>query len=300
VLYFASIIKMEKIMARHSLNPMPVEDQGFNAPSSSSVSLATPGKRGRRRRGSAMTHLKFLRKRTGLTLEILSELTGISVSYLSRLESGSRRLNTDLIRRLSGAFNCDPAELLVDKIHEESALLPAEIRLRRSEMFGQRHDGSLANRASDAFCDLPVYILQQGDQEGKAELKMDTAIEMRHRPAELAGKREAFALKVGAHFRPYYSDSSLLWLNPSPQVAPEATVLIVTEGGEALLKKIWSVTPTSLQVCSIEHFEALKSGKSESCCGTALPSKEKALIELDRNSLHAVYRVVGSMDLSAV
>ncbi|MDR2417130.1 MAG: helix-turn-helix domain-containing protein [Holosporales bacterium] len=245
-----------------------------------------------------MTHLKFLRKRTGLTLEILSELTGISVSYLSRLESGSRRLNTDLIRRLSGAFNCDPAELLVDKIHEESALLPAEIRLRRSEMFGQRHDGS-ANRASEVFCDLPVYVLQQGSQEGRVELKMDTAIEMRHRPAELAGKREAFALKAGTHFRPYYSDSSLLWLNPSPQVAPEATVLIVTEAGEALLKKIWSVTPTSLQVCSIEHFEALKGGKSEPDSKIVSLSKEDALIELDRSALHAVYRVVGSIDLSA-
>jgi transcriptional regulator with XRE-family HTH domain len=247
-----------------------------------------------------MTHLKFLRKRTGLTLEILSELTGISVSYLSRLESGSRRLNTDLIRRLSSAFNCDPAELLVDKTHEESALLPAEIRLRRSEMFGQRHDSSLSNRSSEAFCDIPVYILQQGAREGSVELKMDTAIEMRHRPAELVGKRDAFALKAGTHFRPYYSDASLLWLNPAPQVAPEATVLIVTETGEVLLKKIWSVTPTSLQVCSIEHFEALKGGRNDADSKVVAFAKNDLLIELDRSALHAVYRVVGSIDLSAL
>lgn len=290
-------------MARHNLNPMSTDERGFGAPASAPISLTTPGKRGRRKRGSAMTHLKFLRKRTGLTLEILSELTGISVSYLSRLESGSRRLNTDLIRRLSSAFNCDPAELLVDKIHEESALLPTEIRLRRGEMFGQHHDGVSASRTVEAFCDLPVYVLQEGNSEGSVELKMDTAVEMRYRPMELSGKREAFALKTGPYFRPHYSETSLLWLTPSVQVSPEATVLIVTETGEALLRKIWSVTPTSLQICSIDCLETLKSGRGETACSAenivSLASKGDALVELDRKTLRAVYRVVGSLDLSA-
>jgi transcriptional regulator with XRE-family HTH domain len=282
---------------------MLTEEQGFGIPSPPPISLTTPGKRGRRRRGSSMTHLKFLRKRTGLTLEILSELTGISVSYLSRLESGSRRLNTDLIRRLSNAFSCDPAELLVDKIHEESALLPTEIRLRRGEMFGQ-HEGISVSRTTEIFCDLPVYVLQEGRHEGSVELKMDTTVEMRYRPMELSGKREAFALKTGIYFHPYYNETSLLWLNPTTQVSPEATVLIVTEMGEALLRKIWSVTPTSLQVCSIDYFETLKSGKNEAICAAKnvvpLASQEEALIELDRKTLHAIYRIIGALDLSAL
>ncbi|MDR0661777.1 MAG: helix-turn-helix domain-containing protein [Holosporales bacterium] len=292
------------MMAGSNLNPLPVDEVGQGGVGHAPISLTTPGKRGRRRRGSAMTHLKYLRKRVGLTLEILSELTGISVSYLSRLESGSRRLNTDLIRRLSGAFGCDPAELLVDKIHEESAILPAEIRMRRGEMFGRSLEGSPITRSVEGARDLPVYALCAGASEGTVELKTEAAVEMRHRPAELAGKRDAFAARAGAYLHPHFTETTLIWFVPASPVSPEATVLLVLETGQVLLRKVWSVTPTSLHVCSLDPFEELKSGKTSAVCKAKNPSshvtKDDGLIEIDRHVLRTAYRLVGTLDLSAL
>jgi transcriptional regulator with XRE-family HTH domain/phage repressor protein C with HTH and peptisase S24 domain len=61
-----------------------------------------------------MSKIKILRKRQGLTLEDLSGATGISVSYLSRIEAGSRRLNADTLSRIAGSLRCHPADLLDD------------------------------------------------------------------------------------------------------------------------------------------------------------------------------------------
>ncbi|MDR0753696.1 MAG: helix-turn-helix transcriptional regulator, partial [Holosporaceae bacterium] len=77
-------------MARQSLSPMKETD--FNDINQLESRI---GERvGRKRKDTPMTHLKYLRKRSGYTLETLSEITSISISYLSRLEAGSRRLNT--------------------------------------------------------------------------------------------------------------------------------------------------------------------------------------------------------------
>ena len=104
-------------MARQSLSPM----KGVVA-----IKAVSCGKVGRKKKDAPMTHLKYLRKRSGYTLESLADVTNISISYLSRLESGARRLNTDLIRRLSHAFSCDPAELLNETTHESRVITPLE------------------------------------------------------------------------------------------------------------------------------------------------------------------------------
>lgn len=69
-----------------------------------------------------MSKIKMLRKRQGLTLQDLHGATGISVSYLSRIEAGSRRLNEDTLNRISTALRCHPADLLGDTLskREES------------------------------------------------------------------------------------------------------------------------------------------------------------------------------------
>ena len=95
-------------MARQSLSPM--KDLDFYQ---EQAPVEVKHRVGRKKKDAPMTHLKFLRKKNGYTLETLSQVTNVSISYLSRLESGSRRLNTDLIRRLAHAFRCSPAESLV-------------------------------------------------------------------------------------------------------------------------------------------------------------------------------------------
>jgi transcriptional regulator with XRE-family HTH domain len=56
--------------------------------------------------------LRALRARRGLTLAELSEQTGISVSTLSRLESGGRRPTLDLLIRLAGVYRASLDDLV--------------------------------------------------------------------------------------------------------------------------------------------------------------------------------------------
>ncbi len=56
--------------------------------------------------------LRDLRKRRGMTLEQLAETTGISVSTLSRLESGGRRPTLELLLPLARAYQVPLDELV--------------------------------------------------------------------------------------------------------------------------------------------------------------------------------------------
>jgi transcriptional regulator with XRE-family HTH domain len=56
--------------------------------------------------------LRALRARRGLTLAELSDETGISVSTLSRLESGQRRPTLDLLIRLAGVYRASLDDLV--------------------------------------------------------------------------------------------------------------------------------------------------------------------------------------------
>jgi transcriptional regulator with XRE-family HTH domain len=259
-------------MARQSLSPMKEID--FIDVDSSEIS--TTERVGRKRKDAPMTHLKYLRKRSGYTLEALSEITSISISYLSRLESGSRRLNTDLIRRLSHAFRCDPAELLQEVSHESRIVSPIEFnRNKRMEILSRENS-------------MPLYCISP-DPEDKSKLaiKICSPAEWRHRPAELASRGELLAVKAGNYFAPHFSPSSTLYLEPSSSLIPE-TIVVILNKGSILIKKIWSITPTSLQLCDISDIDLLKEGKLSS----------DKLTEIDRNNVDTVYKVVGYSDFN--
>ncbi|MDR1982601.1 MAG: helix-turn-helix transcriptional regulator [Holosporaceae bacterium] len=259
-------------MARQSLSPMKEID--FNDPNTFDMSMSE--RLGRKRKDAPMTHLKYLRKRSGYTLEALSEITSISISYLSRLESGSRRLNTDLIRRLSHAFRCEPAELLQEISHESRLVSPVEFsRNRRMEIMSRENS-------------MPLYcVTQDSEDASKLVIKICSPAEWRQRPPELIAKNELLAVKAGPHFMPHFSSSSTLYLEPSNNLAPESIVVVLNKG-TILIKKIWSVTPTSLQLCDISDIELLKAGKL---------SRDK-LIDIDRNNIDMVYKVVGHSDFN--
>ncbi|MDR1375374.1 MAG: helix-turn-helix transcriptional regulator [Holosporaceae bacterium] len=261
-------------MARQSLSPM--KDLDF--PETNHLEMRTNERVGRKRKDAPMTHLKYLRKRNGYTLETLSEITSISISYLSRLESGSRRLNTDLIRRLSHAFGCEPAELLQEISHESRVVTPVEFsRKRRSDMMS-RDNG------------MPLYCVAQDSVDpAKLTIKICASSEWRQRPPELSTKNEVFAIKADGYFKPHFSASSTLYLEPSHNLVPESTVVILNRG-KIMIKKIWSITPTTLQLCDIADIELLKSGKI---------SGDK-LVEIERNSPEATYKVVGYSDFGLI
>ncbi|MDR1551740.1 MAG: helix-turn-helix transcriptional regulator [Holosporaceae bacterium] len=260
-------------MARQSLSPMKEVDFG----EMNQLAVGGVERVGRKRKDAPMTHLKYLRKRSGYTLETLSEITSISISYLSRLESGSRRLNTDLIRRLSHAFRCEPAELLQEISHESRIVSPIEFSRNR----GRDNTSREAN--------MPLYcVAQDENNEQKLIIKICSPSEWRLKPSELSAKEELLAVKAESYFLPHFSCSSTLYLEATNNLVPEATVVILKKG-EVLIKKIWSVTPTNLQLCDIPDIDSLKDGSK---------SKEDRLLEVDRNSVDTVYKVVGYSDFN--
>lgn len=248
-------------MARQSLNPVKKFDYRENI---------EKRKVGRKRKDAPVTHLKYLRKKNGYSLETLSEITSISVSYLSRLESGSRRLNTDLIKRLSHAFSCSPAELLQEVTHDSSVITPVE--------FNKAHK-------MDVFPEHRSMQLHMITQENGASFCIKPILpeKWKLRPAELGENENIIAVKAGDVFKPYFSESSTLYLDSDSTLSPESSVIIFKDK-EVLLKKVWSITPTSLQLCDLSDIENLKAGKN----GT--------LIEVDRRSLGGLYKVVGYSD----
>lgn len=242
-----------------------------------------------KKRGNVITHLKYLRKRTGLTLENLSQIAGISVSYLSRLESGARRLNTDLIKRLSKAFGCDPAELLQDTVHDESVLIATATRKLRNGFFAKesRKDKKEYN------CDLPLYKLTEEDN--KYVIDMNVRFDLCARPIELDGQEDAIAIIAEQSFAPYFPEGSHVLLSKSSTCIPENTVVVVTKNNNVLLKKVWSVTPNSIQLCDISKFEALKNGTIKTAVSSNVVSIDPScsLIEITADEVSAIYNVVG-------
>ena len=63
-------------------------------------------------RESPFVRVRELRLAKGLTLAELAGRVGISSSYMQKVEAGQRRLNVELLFRLSQALDADPADLM--------------------------------------------------------------------------------------------------------------------------------------------------------------------------------------------
>lgn len=74
----------------------------------------------------------LLRKDRQLTFKNLSQLSGISVSYLSRLESGERKPSPDTVIQLAQAFDPDNPEL-IDVLLIKAGFSPINMDLLRKE-----------------------------------------------------------------------------------------------------------------------------------------------------------------------
>ena len=250
---------------------------------------------------NVITHLKYLRKRSALTLENLSQLTGISVSYLSRLESGARRLNTDLIKRLSQALDCDPAELLQDTVHDENAFVSsAEIRKIRTLNFA-REKNRRESRTEIRF-DLPMYELSPASNSGYSKIDLEQKAGFRNRPVELTNERDAICVISNKSFENLFPEGTHLFLVNRRNYSPETTVFIITNDNHVMLKKIWSVTPNSIQCCDIDKFSTLK-GNDVTITSNAVnagnvvsfDNYSSALIEVKNSDVKNIYQLIGYM-----
>lgn len=92
------------------------------------------------REGAGRPLLRYLRserRRNGLTLEAISDATGVSVPSLYRYESGLRAPDTETLRSIAMASGCNPEATtrLVEALHQEAA--PNGSELPVNELFQQ-------------------------------------------------------------------------------------------------------------------------------------------------------------------
>ena len=202
-----------------------------------------------KRRG--FSNLKILRRTRGFTLEGLSKLTGISPSYLSRLEAGARRLNTDLMKKLSPVLKCEPADLL------GSTLAPLPSLTRKTD----RRRLSLVSKAKDVLSakgsvqpsNLPVYTLAAGAAEGTIEVNLDAPADWVVRPHQLYNIDKALALYVSDNScLPRYQPGETLFLHPSKPLAVGCGVFVIDQNDTVHLYIFMGWEDMGLKVCSLK------------------------------------------------
>lgn len=65
------------------------------------------------KQGKTRWYLKQWRKHRGYTQERLAEMTGLSMPYVSQLETGKRQYTQELLELFSEALQCEPADLII-------------------------------------------------------------------------------------------------------------------------------------------------------------------------------------------
>ncbi|MGB0935497.1 MAG: helix-turn-helix domain-containing protein [Alphaproteobacteria bacterium] len=187
------------------------------------IPIPKRSRRGRKARRASSHPLRDIRHARGMTLEELSDLSSLSPSYLSRLESGTRRLNVDTITRLSRALNCDPRDLLTDgdqwnmpQLSGAAAMPPQAMQPAAIPQIGQ----------------LPLYGAVQlgGNVDFKNPLSTIPC------PQELQGVPGAFAYIINDDYMvPRYRPGDRLLVHPGRPLVPPATAVIITNDHQAIV-----------------------------------------------------------------
>jgi len=236
-------------------------------------------------RRSKQSSLKVFRRTRGLTLEGLSELTGISPSYLSRLEGGARRLNTDLLERLSAVLGCQPGELL------NTSLTPRNLRVAHNGSSEVATEPSLRVESSvDSSMpqkDLPVYSIATplgalpGATGETATLDFVNPADWAFRIPQLLGIPTAFALYVSDEQNaPKYMPGDTLYVHTTRPLSLRCSVVVLTKDDQAIVRQFWGWGPDSLFVSSFMKNEP-----------SALEKQS-----IPRDNLRAAYKIIGTLE----
>lgn len=225
-----------------------------------------------RKRKKSRHPLRELRLQRGYTLEELAELTRLSPSYLSRLESGSRRLNADILNRIAFVLSCHPGDLLPHDSH--TSKFTSQSMLKEE------------NSSATLPQDLPLYVLEK-TETGSIKLNTQCAEAWISRPPEVFGVARAFAFKA-CEDDAIFSSMDHVYTHPNRSLTPSCKMIAVNAQDEAFVGRFkgWSSDdsgyPKSLEMTILQKA-------SDSTY------KEKT-IEIERSDLKASYRIVGTME----
>lgn len=172
--------------------------------------------------------LRKMRREAGLTLQQLATKSGISASYLSRIEAKARRMNEEVINRLCIVLGCQPGQLLSS-----------------AKDFAQYE-----HKPSAAMCDFPVYKLQAGSGDNMI-LDINAKEATIFRPAELTAEASAFAVKIcNSANDPKFRIGDMIFIHPSHSLKEGMAVFAIDTNNNCTIGSIVSNTPDSIMIKS--------------------------------------------------
>jgi transcriptional regulator with XRE-family HTH domain len=247
---------------------------------------------------SVAKNLRLLRRIRGLTLEELSEQVGISVSYLSRIESGNRRVTEPLLFKLSELLQCDPTEILSDEPPEKqiASLGFTSLSLARkaqpekvSELMSllERVAGQLQGN-THATATLPVFSshyfknIPWGTHASSPIVSEDVPLnnptDWLPCPPELANVTSAFAFNVvDEEMAPRYNPGDIVYVNPQKPLITGCYVLVVKNDDTAVLRQFLK---SNGQTFNLKAYQ----------------SQAEETIQI--SDLKGIYRIIGSRELA--
>lgn len=271
-----------------SMAQTALQKQGLNigtAPAGDNPEAAA--KMRRRKRWQVRHPMRDLRLSRGFTLEELAELTGLSPSYLSRLESGSRRLNADILQKLAGILGCNPGELLPYTPSGPASsqnVVPSPISAQNFQAYDRKAQNQNAQTP-----DLPVYCARVVD--GSMSIDYNTPSEWINRVSEFQGVAGAFALRLpDDSLAPRYTRTDQIFAHPSRGLTPHCWVLVVRADHSLAIGRFlhWqSKVQTGIGPVEANESDVL-----------SLQSDTK-VEEFVRKDIAGVYRIIGTSEVQA-
>ena len=248
---------------------------------------------------SVAKNLRLLRRIRGLTLEELSEQVGISVSYLSRIESGNRRVTEPLLFKLSELLQCDPTEILsVEPPEKQIASLGftslsfhrknqpekvSELMELLEKVAGQLQDSTTSLPkipvfTSHYFKNNPWTSHSTSEISTLDGVPLSEPSDWLPCPPELTTVQNAFAYSVvNDEMAPRYNPGDIVFANPQKPLMPGCFALVIRNDDTAALRQFVKSNGDTFTLKSYQE------GKDE-----ILPA----------SAIKGIYRIVGSREIA--
>jgi|GEM_PF-1112240 len=241
------------IIGSYIKSHMPYQDvanQGEAKPHSNYTEMTTDGniieipkrnRRGRKPKNRVVHPLRELRLKRGMTLEEVAQATSLSPSYLSRLESGSRRLNVDTIEKLSRVLSCRVEDLvkISNPTHQLRIQRPGEALYAlhsqaKTEPQGRHY---VPETPSSKESDIPSNHIPIYETEASSgSIDFSRPYQTTSCPANLIGIPGACGYIVNTNaMTPKYNTGDRVLIHPGKPLVPGNPALIITKKNTLVL-----------------------------------------------------------------
>ena len=215
--------------------------------------------------------IRKVRKGKGITLDQLSELTELSTSHLSRMESGGRGGSLESYVKISRALQVPVVELTDE--FSENEVLDRVRNLSRPDLARpapEAGDAMPLAAPTRMLADVPVYGTVAASDLGRGAFRLSSDIvDWAARPPALTGVADLYALEVkGDSMFPKFEPGDIIYVHPHRAYRPGDVVVIQepdSDNGEpqSFIKVFKKETPADLVASQYNPVADLKFHKRD-------------------------------------